>query len=155
MKFLLVALVLMASGTVRAAEFKLQSWKQPPNWKCQMVAEGTLNCRSKIPGQSQAKMTLRLKPASKNATLATFHPSPSRKIFFAQNHNIHGRTWVDALHQDAQGTGPLIRSAQTLFTFDRKKMAFEVVVEAPEETYQSIESVVNRSIASLRLPNAK
>ncbi len=150
MKLFLLGLFLAAGA--QAGEFRLQSWKQPPNWKCQMVEGGTMNCRSKIPGQSQAKMTLRLKKAPSGATLATFRPSDSRKIFFSQNHPIHGRNWMDSLHQDATGKGPLVRAAQTLVTVDRKKMAFEVVVEAPEETYQAIESVVNRSISSIRLP---
>ncbi len=153
MKLLLIGLALFATGA-QAGEFRLQSWKRPANWKCQMIEEGALSCRSKIPGQSQAKMTLRLQKAGSSDTLATFRPSASNKVYFAQNHNIHGLTWLDSLYQRS-GTGPLVRKAKTLFTFEHKKMAFEVVVEAPEETYQSIESAVNRSIASIRLPSAK
>lgn len=147
MKFVIFALLLLA-GSAHAAEFRLKAWKKPPSWKCGRESQGALICRSPYSGED-AKMTMRLKPASPGVSYASLKSKAVKGAVFERDRTLFGRPWIDALYQT--GSGPVTRSSQTIVMADGKRQIFEVVFEASEDSYKDIEKIVNRTIMSVKI----
>lgn len=146
MKLAILALAFFTFGA-HAGEFRLKGWKKPPNWKCRRIDDTALTCKSPY-ADEKATLTMRLKRATAGASLNSLRPR-AEKVHFALNRTIHGNPWMDALYTDA--SGGLVRSSQTIFTRNGIREVFEVRFEAPENTYEEIQSVVNRTISSVKL----